>query len=528
MSPSSSGIGNAASNLPPPSDDVARHTLSPESELRIEIPNGVTCTVVLRSGSAELFGAELPSNDRPLRLTSTKVAIFTWHGCVLDVSNVDRLDILYVSDETDANVAHVNTHAQLEAMRDEALAAGVAGGGGGGGDNNVPPPLNDEDDDSAASRGRGPKVLLCGPADSGKSSLARVLVAYAVKLGRTPLLVDVDASQNMLSVPGTLAAVSVTPDMITAECYGTSSVMGGSAGGSSSMPLVMWYGSQDPSAHPDLYKAQLSRLGRAIDERLSGDADANASGIIVNTSGMIEDSGYQYLLHAVDAFHIDVVLVLGHDRLYSMLGTHFKKAFEDGAASSRRRPKLIKLPRSGGVSERDKSFRNASRSRCIRRYFYGDPPSSPKPSSATDGSSSASAPPPAAVPRQQFSPCLIEASFADVKLHRLANVSLSASLLPISAKQSTDPIQLTTIPSSEITTKYQHAVLAVCHPGAVERYESSGVARDLYLSGIAGFVVVERVDADAGSMSLLSPCAGSLPSFHLLVGDVFWMEKITE
>ena len=140
MSPSSSGIGNAASNLPPPSDDVARHTLSPESELRIEIPNGVTCTVVLRSGSAELFGAELPSNDRPLRLTSTKVAIFTWHGCVLDVSNVDRLDILYVSDETDANVAHVNTHAQLEAMRDEALAAGVAGGGGGGGDNNVPPP----------------------------------------------------------------------------------------------------------------------------------------------------------------------------------------------------------------------------------------------------------------------------------------------------------------------------------------------------------------------------------------------------
>ena len=30
----------------------------------------------------------------------------------------------------------------------------------------------------------------------------------------------------MLSVPGTLAAVSVTPDMVTAECYGMSSVMG--------------------------------------------------------------------------------------------------------------------------------------------------------------------------------------------------------------------------------------------------------------------------------------------------------------
>jgi polyribonucleotide 5'-hydroxyl-kinase len=515
-SSTSAGIGNAASNLPPPSDDVARHTLAPESELRIEIPNGVTCTVVLRCGSAELFGAELPPNDRPLRLTSTKVAIFTWHGCVLDVSNVDRLDIMYVSDETDANVAYVNTHAQLEAMRDEALAAGAGGGG-----DSAPPPLNDEDDRGigAAAGGSGPRVLLCGPADSGKSSLARVLVGYAVKLGRTPLLVDVDTSQNMLSVPGTLAASSVTPDMVTAECYGTASVMGG-LGAGSSMPLVLWYGSQDLSAHPDLYKAQLSRLGRAIDERLSGDADAKASGIIVNTSGMIEDSGYQYLLHAVDAFRINVVLVLGHDRLYSMLGTHFKKAF-DGVASASPWPKLIKLPRSGGVSERDKSFRNASRSRCIRRYFYGDPMPHPKSSSAPDGGAAAAPP---AAPRHQFSPCLIEASFADVRLHRLTNVSLSASLLPISAKQSTDPIQLTTIPPSEITPKYQHAVLAVCHPGAVERYKCSGVARDLYLSGIAGFVVVERVDVDAGSMSLLSPCAGSLPSFHLLVGDVFWME----
>ena len=197
---STSGIGNAAAgaNLPPPSDDVTRHTLSPESELRLEIPNGISCSVYLRFGSAELFGAELPLNDRPIRLTSTKVAIFTWHGCVLDVTNVDKLDILYVSDETDSNVAYVNTHAQLEAMRDEALAMG-GGGGGGDSNNNAPPPLNDEDEklDDASSRGRGPRVLLCGPADSGKSSLARVLAAYSVKLSRTPILVDIDASRRV-------------------------------------------------------------------------------------------------------------------------------------------------------------------------------------------------------------------------------------------------------------------------------------------------------------------------------------------
>ena len=33
-------------------------------------------------------------------------------------------------------------------------------------------------------------------------------------------------------------------------------------------------------------------------------------------------------------------------------------------------PKLIKLPWSGGVSERESTFRRISRSICIKHYFY--------------------------------------------------------------------------------------------------------------------------------------------------------------
>jgi polyribonucleotide 5'-hydroxyl-kinase len=501
---------SSASNLPPPADNVSRHTLVPESELRIEIPPGISSTVTLRAGSAEIFGAELALGDRPLHLTAAKVAIFTWHGCTLDVSNQDQLDIIYVSDETDANVAFVNTHAQLEAMRDEALGYSA---------NTTVTTVDETNKESAANGVKaaggedfsggdsgGPRVLLVGPADCGKSSLARILTAYAVKLGRTPLLVDLDTSQNMLSVPGTIAAIPVSSDMISADSYGTISIMGGSTVGAM-MPLVLWYGSQDLTAHPDLYKAQLTKLGTAIDERLSGDADANASGIIVNTSGLIEEVGYQYLLHAIDSFRINVVLVLGHDRLYSMLGTQLKK--EEG---TKKAPILIKLPRSGGVVSRDSPFRRILRSQSIKRYFYGNsiPPKS------TDA--------PSSTLHYQFSPCLIEVRLSDVQIHTLSNISLSASLLPISAKQSTDPIQLSTIASSEITSKFQHSILAVCHPSAVEKYEQSGSARDLYLAGVAGFVLVEKVDVDKASMSLLSPCGGSLPTGHMLVGDIFWME----
>ena len=493
--------------LPPPPDNVTRYTLSPETELRIEIPalsgggsSTNSTTITLKQGSAELFGAELPP-ERPLSLSNVKIAIFTWHGCIIDVSNPNNLDMIYESDETDANVAYVNTHAQLEAMRDEALInAGNENTNGNEG-------KREESEVSGSSGGSGPRVLLVGPADCGKSSLARVLTAYAVKLGRNPLLVDLDTSQNMLSVPGTMAAIPVSSDMVSAECYGTSSIMGGGTN-TMMMPLVLWYGSQDLNAHPDLYKAQLTKMGKAIDDRLSDDSEANASGIIVNASGLIEDVGYQYLLHAIEAFNINVVLVLGHDRLYSMLGTHFKKQTE---SLTRKIPKLIKLPRSGGVVSRDTAFRRASRSQCIKRYFYGNSVPS-KDASATTSQ------------QYQYSPSLIEVSFSDVHLHKLSNISLSASLLPISAKQSTDPIQLSTLSSSEITPKFQQNVLAVCHPSAVEKYEESGSARDLYLSGVAGFVVVEKVDVDKGTLSLLSPCAGSLPSSHLLVGDIFWLE----
>ena len=244
--------------------------------------------------------------------------------------------------------------------------------------------------------------------------------------------------------------------------------------------------------------------------------------------------GYHYLLHAIDEFHINVVLVLGHDRLYSMLGTHFKNKLahnnydddddDDGmmggtapvaVSAAAPPPKLIKLPRSGGVSERDSTFRRISRSSCIKRYFYGG-----------DTTTTTAAP----MGSRLYSPCLLKIKLSNVHIHRITNISLSSALLAIGAKQSTDPIQLITLSNSDITTKHQHALLGVCHPGAVEKYESSiaagggGSARDLWLSGVAGFVVVEKVNVDAGTISLLCPCAGCLPSCHLLIGDVYWME----
>jgi hypothetical protein len=67
------------------------------------------------------------------------------------------------------------------------------------------------------------------------------------------------------------------------------------------------------------------------------------------------------LLHTINAMRITVILVMGHDRLYSMLKNQFGKEI-----------KIIKLPQSGGVVSRDTAFQRQSRSLTMKRYFYGD------------------------------------------------------------------------------------------------------------------------------------------------------------
>ena len=42
--------------------------------------------------------------------------------------------------------------------------------------------------------------MIIGPQDSGKSTLSHILSAYAVRLGREPLLVDLDVGQNSLGL----------------------------------------------------------------------------------------------------------------------------------------------------------------------------------------------------------------------------------------------------------------------------------------------------------------------------------------
>lgn len=63
------------------------------------------------------------------------------------------------------------------------------------------------------------QVIVVGPPDHGKSSLAQIITAYALRLDRTPLFVDLDVGHSPISIPGTVAAVPLDKTCLNVEVF---------------------------------------------------------------------------------------------------------------------------------------------------------------------------------------------------------------------------------------------------------------------------------------------------------------------
>ena len=185
-------------------------------------------------------------------------------------------------------VQYVNTHFALESLRDEAGKNG----------------------------GEGPRVLVVGPSHSGKTSLVKLLTAYAVRLGRQPMVINTDPSEGILSIPGSLTATPFASILDVEEGWGSSPSSGPSPV-PAKLPLCYYYGLPSPEDNPKLYKSSLSRLAIASMGRLEGDNEIKRTGMIIDSPGAITQgkNNFDLITHIVSEFQGQFSRVVGsnHD-----------------------------------------------------------------------------------------------------------------------------------------------------------------------------------------------------------------------
>lgn len=159
--------------------------LKEESELRCEVGESDPLFVKLLKGNAEIYGVEM-ALEKEYAFLDENLAIYSWYGCVIET--VGNCEALYLSDSTPMT-SYVNTHIQLEARRDVALGNQIDG----------------------------PRVLIVGPSDHGKSTTAKILLSYAARLDRNPIFVDLDVGQSYITIPGCISAVPVDKTCLCIE-----------------------------------------------------------------------------------------------------------------------------------------------------------------------------------------------------------------------------------------------------------------------------------------------------------------------
>jgi polyribonucleotide 5'-hydroxyl-kinase len=268
-----------------------------------------------------------------------------------------------------------------------------------------------------------------------------------------------------------------------------------------------------------------------------------SSGIILKTTGWIDGPGYDLLLEAIQLFSIDIVIVIGHDRLYSLLSS-FAVASSSTDPSS---PSLtvVKLPKSGGTVSRNESDRRRLRRGKITEYFYGKRSPGDLLSSLTSLASSSSA----ALSLQsqidslpnRFSPSRIDLSLKNYTLLKPGGLQLPQSMMPLGqTEKKTQMNELKLVPTS-LSIDMEHTVIGVLHglntihsgregdrerdrERMAETISNEEMNQKLSNMNVAGFICVVKIDIEHEILTVLSPCSGHLPSTNLFVGSIKWVE----
>lgn len=449
--------------VPTQDDKPQTFELEAEHELRFEIPPDLDgATLMLETGSAEMFGIELAHNrSYPLR-PGLNAAVFTWHGATVLLDVTKKSSNIIKTEGSDTNTSssspssvmaytatntpmpsYINAHAVLQSKREMAKSA------------NLP----------------GPRAIVVGTKDCGKTALVNILSAYSVKANGNAIVIDADPSSS--------GAVGIMPGAIALSIVNHLDLDVDGVMHENVVPIML--GHTSPRQNLTVSEAGFQSMGKLLDDILSTKSLKPYVGCIIDTCGDVESKdGTEMVINTIKSMKADVVFVLGSERLYASVRSTFD---ENNAATE-----TVLLNKSGGVVSRDQTTRMAMQSNKVREYFYGL--------------------------GNMYNPFSSVMDFEEVKVFKVGGVlsQLSDSLLPVGAESSIDPLAPVTLTNLH---DLLHKVLGV------SQAESE---QDVVRAPLYGFVHVVRVNPEKNTMTVLAPSSGKIPGRLLVAGDIKWID----
>ncbi len=150
-------------------------------------------------------------------------------------------------------------------------------------------------------------MLICGPQSSGKTSLARTLVALATRAGSQPLMANVDPDEGLLSLPGTVSAAVYGTMMDIEEPAGGFGIGSTPSSGPSAVPvkipIVYYFGREKVEEDVQHWKDLASKLASSVRAKMKADPAVRVSGAVIDTPAVdVRQGGVDLLVHAVREF----------------------------------------------------------------------------------------------------------------------------------------------------------------------------------------------------------------------------------
>ncbi|KAK4213808.1 mRNA cleavage and polyadenylation factor CLP1 [Rhypophila decipiens] len=438
--------------------------------------------VKLLSGSAERDGTSLALN-KVYTFSRTKSKIFTWEGCSLEVTGSCVNESVYrpATMEDSCMVGWVNLHMLILQEQRERVSQSLknhhhhhhghhkrsdgAGAGGSG------PP--------------GPRVMICGAPNTGKTTMARTLAGYATRQGGQPLVASLDPREGLLSLPGTISAAVFGTLMDIEDPRGGFGVRNTPSSGPSmvpvKLPVVYYFGREKVVDDVPLWKDLTRKLASSVRAKLKEVDEVRASGVILDMpgwEGRPDAVGLEVMECAVREFAINTIVVLDNWELEQELHNKFlQEKTPFGEAIS-----VLRLDKSNGAVPRDPAWSKTEMEAAIKEYFFGDA-------------------------KQTLSPMTLSVSYDELGIFRALDESESYDPED-SSQQVLEP--------AEISSELRYWTLAIIDASVNDPPET------IRLAPVLGFIAIADVDEDRRRLKFLSPVMEQLGNRPLIWGK--WPE----